>query len=629
MSCHYDVVIVGAGLRGLVAAKIFLELEPQLRLVIFESGASVGGVWAEQNIFPGLKSNNLVGTYEYTDFPMDEKFGVKYPEHIPGEVIAHYFRQYADQNDLMKRIELKTKVISAEKTQEGWNLGLQSLPNRAGYSDVDRHQEIRLPIQRYITCSKLIVATGLTSSPRSLNIEGRNDFEAPVLHYGDFAQQAGRICEDMSIQKVTVYGGGKAAHDIVYLMAMHGKQVNWVIRKSGYGPTYMAPSHVFIGPFRCWLEKLTATRPLTWFSPCVWGDADGFSYLRSCLHGTRVGRWIVNAFWDKLGSDLVAQTHIAEHEETRKLMPHQPPFWYGTNLSILNYGTGFYNLVRRGGIKVLRKDVKNLASQKTVCFTDGTSIRTDAFICSTGWNFKSSIDFQPPEIHADLGIPSTEYSSTQEQRWNYVENRADLEILTRFPKLQEGPKIGDDLLSSSTIDTTPINSAGVKTQGKSLNPWRLWRGIAPPSLPSRDLVFLGNVICLQGALLSEISSIWAFAYLFSKFKAPLRSITKPEVPLQLGLQQEDYPNQEQEKILYDTALFNRFGRWRHPYGYGSRHPDAVFDGLPYLDLLLQDLGLRSWRKGWGWLGEIFGGSYGQADYRGLVQEWKDSQGRRQ
>ena len=83
-----------------------------------------------------------------------------------------------------------------------------------------------------------------------------------------------------------------------------------------------------------------------------------------------------------------------------------------------------------------------------------------------------------------------------------------------------------------------------------------------------------------------------------------------------------------QSTLYETALFNRFGRWRYPMGYGARFPDFVFDGIPYFDLLLSDLGLPSWRKGWGWLGELFVGSYGQADYRGLVSEWIKSQSKR-
>ena len=46
----------------------------------------------------------------------------------------------------------------------------------------------------------------------------------------------------------------------------------------------------------------------------------------------------------------------------------------------------------------------------------------------------------------------------------------------------------------------------------------------------------------------------------------------------------------------------------------------AFDSLPYVDLLLKDLGLSYHRKGgWGWR-ELFV-PYDQGDYRGLVTEW--------
>jgi hypothetical protein len=46
----------------------------------------------------------------------------------------------------------------------------------------------------------------------------------------------------------------------------------------------------------------------------------------------------------------------------------------------------------------------------------------------------------------------------------------------------------------------------------------------------------------------------------------------------------------------------------------------AFDSLPYVDLLLTDLGLSRHRKGgWGWR-ELFV-PYDQSDYRGLVAEW--------
>ena len=164
-----------------------------------------------------------------------------------------------------------------------------------------------------------------------------------------------------------------------------------------------------------------------------------------------------------------------------------------------------------------------------------------------------------------------------------------------------------------------------------VSPWRLWRGIAPPAVTTRDLVFLGFVIQIQGPIRSEISSIWAYAYMYDKLKGPLQSVAKPSTPLHLGQTlstEEQLPAAEKgefDEIMYDTALFNRFGKWRTPWGFGARYPDLAFDSIPYLDLLLRDLGLRSWRKGWGWLGEIFGGGYDQADFRGLVEEWKQNQ----
>ena len=621
----FDVVVIGAGLQGLAAAKTFLDLESALKLIILDSGTSIGGVWSKENIYPGLKSNNVIGTYEYTDFPMNEAFGVAYPEHIPGEVIHQYLYRYAEVHDLIKRVELRTKVVVAAKIQEGWKLELEVLSDHLKPVE-SSGQKISQPLRRQsMRCSKLVVATGLTSAARPIKMNGDNDFEAPIINFGQLALEALHLCKDESIQNVTVYGGGKSSHDIVYLMAKHGKCVNWVIRKSGHGPTYMAPSHIYVGPFKCWLEKLTTTRLITWFSPCVWGDADGFGCVRYLLHRTRLGRWLVDTFWNKLGSDLISQTKIASHKDTRKLIPDQAPFWYGVNLSILNYPTDIYDFVRNGQIIVIRKDVMRLDCQKTVRFDDGTSVQTDALICSSGWKFTPSMNFQPQEIQKDLGIPYTELSKTQVEIWEDLNTRADSEILERFPKFLEGPRTDEEADVSNEVNVPAMNLTEMKNSKERLSPWRLWRGIAPPSLPTKDLVFLGHVQLFQGALQSEISSIWAYAYMFDKLTKPVTSISEPSVPLSLGVQEGKVQRDEQEKILYDTALFNRYGKWRRPYGFGSRHPDLVFEGLPYFDLLLQDLGLRRWRKGWGWLGEVFGGSYGQADYVGLVQEWKTSQ----
>lgn len=618
---HYTVIVVGAGLAGLPAAKTYLQLEPDASLLIIDGNRSVGGVWAKEKIYPGLRLNNLLGTYEYSDFPMHEGFGVKKGEHIPGEVAHEYFRLYAERFDLTRRLLLESKVRSAEKVQQGWRLVVVPAGIKIGAESEDA---------RVITCDKLMIATGLTNSPAPIDILGSKDFNAPIINFGSLAQEAAGLLEDPLIKHVTVYGTGKSAYDTVYLLASSGKQVTWVLRASGHGPTFMAPAYVYLGPFLCWLEMLTTTRFFTWFSPCVWGNADGFGYLRSVLHGTRVGRWIVDKFWKTLCAQTINQAGLNKHKKLKILIPDVEAFWCSARLGILNYPSNIYDYVINGQVEVLRKDVERLEKGKSIKFTDGHGMETDALICSIGWNFAPDIEFLPRSLHSEFGIPSLEYTKSQKEMWIKLNAQADVEICERFPRLTESPRLNDHSLAVE-VNLSPAPKDNSQRKRKEYSPWRLWRGVAPPLVKEKNLVFLGMMHSLQGAIMNEIIALWAYVYMKGDLSRSRGISTKSSLPQQgkqyRALNSVSKENvleaeEEQKMILYETALFNRFNLWRGPYGFGARHPDFVFDAIPLFDLLLQDLGLNSWRKGWGWVGEVFGGAYMVGDYRGLMDEWK-------
>lgn len=206
--------------------------------------------------------------------------------------------------------------------------------------------------------------------------------------------------------------------------------------------------------------------------------------------------------------------------------------------------------------------------------------------------------------------------------WDKLEARADVEVFGRFPKLATAPKMDQESLVEQEKGTLR----------QVFTPWRVWRGMAPPSLPTQDTVFLGVVAQPQGVVRSESSSVGAYAYMNNKL-GPVKCISKPskQVRLEQTVAGDNDIAIKQigtvDDIMYDTALFQRWGKWRTPYGFGVRNPEVVFEGIAYFDMLLQDLGLRSWRKGWGWLGEMFGGVHGQADYNGLMEEWNESRKR--
>ncbi|KAL8795623.1 MAG: hypothetical protein Q9195_001861 [Heterodermia aff. obscurata] len=487
-AARYDVVVIGAGLQGLVVAKTFLQIEPQTNILIVDANETIGGVWAKENIYPGLRSNNLLGTYEYTDFPMHELFGAKKQEHIPGEIIHEYFRQYAQNFDLTPRILLRTKLTTAQRVEDGWKLSITT----AGM----------LPeLHRSIGCSKLIVATGLTSSPVPINIKGQENFDAPVINFAHFRQEAANFLKDSSVEHVAVYGGAKSAYDTVYMLASHGKRVSWVIRASGHGPTYMAPAHVYLGPFRCWLERLATTRLLTFFSPCVWGQLDGFGYLRSLLHETKLGRKIVDIFWQKLTAETLAQTGLKGNDTLKNLIPDKPAFWYANGLSCLNYPKNIHDFVKSGQVTVMRQDVECLEYPKSIKFRDGTALQVDGLICSMGWKHAPGIDFLPHSMHAKLGIPSTTYSKREKEVWDILDRRADVEILSRFPYLRNGPKTDPKAMAVlENLPPMPSEVEAEKIASYAPAPWRLSRGMAPPDQKDRSIVFLGMMLNLQSAI---------------------------------------------------------------------------------------------------------------------------------
>lgn len=181
---------------------------------MLDSSATIGGTWAEHRLYPGLKSNNMLGTYEYPDFPMDtETFGVQPGQHIPGTVIHKYLTAYAQKFDIFDKIRFNHKVEAAEHQEGGgWVLTAK---------DVNTGADVKL------FAKKLVVATGLTSEAFLPHFEGQEQFGAPVFHGKDFLQHADTL---KTAHSVTVFGGTKTAWDLVYQYATKGIEVNWVIR---------------------------------------------------------------------------------------------------------------------------------------------------------------------------------------------------------------------------------------------------------------------------------------------------------------------------------------------------------------------------------------------------------------
>ena len=166
---------------------------------------------------------------------MDDSFGVEAGNPIPGEVMHEYFKQYAQRADILRRIDFETEVLEVSRLEstEGWMV------------------KVRRPSgEQEMQTKKLIVATGVTNDPHRPRIEGADSFGGSIIHSAECGTKSGPIVKDPEIEIVAVLGSGKSAWDSVYLAAMAGKKVEWIIRKSGRGSAYVFPPHARIGPFK-------------------------------------------------------------------------------------------------------------------------------------------------------------------------------------------------------------------------------------------------------------------------------------------------------------------------------------------------------------------------------------------
>lgn len=592
-----DCAVVGAGMFGLAAAKQYLCIHgPDCSLAVFDSQPTLGGTWADHRLYPGLKSNNLLGSLEYPDFPMDTAtFGVKSGQHIPGDVINRYFNAYVDSFGLRRFLRFSTKVISAEHQDDaaegGWILTVDG-PEKGGK----------------VFARRLIIATGLTSEAFLPHFDGQESFGGRIFHGKHFMQNSDTL---KTARSVTIFGGTKFAWDAVYAYMTAGVKVDWVIRSTGHGPCWISPPYVT--PLKRWIEELPNTRLLSWMSPCIFGDADGYSSIRNFLHGTTIGRFLVDVFWKILGNDVLTLNGFDKHPQTAKLKPWTHPMFTGSSFSIMNYDVDFLELVRAGGVDVHIGEIDHLSPGK-VHLSDGTEFDSDVLLANTGWKHVPPIKFLPEGIERELGIPhepDAKAPAGDLANQQTLLEQADLEIFSRFPRLKDQPVWNKNYVPLT--EQKGIDSNDEVTPCKPLTPYMLHHFIVPPSerfLRTRNVAFVGLISNFSTVINAHIQGLWVSAYFNGKLARDPAAVVDDKEAL--------------KKLRYETLLMNRFGKWRYPTDWGSKNPNFIFDAVPYLDLLQRDLGLSPFRKR-GFMAEILS-PYLARDYRGINQEWLDKYG---
>lgn len=273
-----------------------------------------------------------------------------------------------------------------------------------------------------------------------------------------------------------------------------------------------------------------------------------------------------------MGNDVLDQNNYDNHPELQKLKPWHSVFWIGSGLSILNYSTSFFDMIRDGKVRVHIENIERLDAGQVV-FENGETLTADAMICSTGWKKESTIRFAGLN-ETGLGLPI----DAKEQANLSLEY--DSKVLDQFPILENQPVL--------------------RSKPKAAEPLRYYRFMVPSAMiEKRNFAFAGMISSVSTAICANTQGLWITAFFDGKLeRAP----------------------QSQEEITKEIMMHTQWGKWRYPCGYGASLPDFVFEGIPYVDMLLKDVGINNKRKP-SFVQELIS-PYTPKDYDGVLDEYK-------
>jgi cation diffusion facilitator CzcD-associated flavoprotein CzcO len=209
-----DAVIVGAGFAGIYMLHTARKLGLTAR--VFEAGAGPGGTWY-WNRYPGARCDVESMQYSY-QFDADLEQEWEWTERYAAQPeILTYIDHIVDRFDLARDIQLNTRV------------------NAATFDEGNGHWIVETSDGEQYTSEFCILATGCLSSTNLPDFKGKDSFNGPIYHTGEWPHDG----VDFTDLKVGIIGTGSSAVQSIPLIAEQAEQLT-VFQRT---PAFTVPAH--------------------------------------------------------------------------------------------------------------------------------------------------------------------------------------------------------------------------------------------------------------------------------------------------------------------------------------------------------------------------------------------------
>jgi len=210
---HFDIVIIGAGLSGIGAARQLQDSCPGKSFAILEGRDAIGGTW-DLFRYPGIRSDSDMYTMGYDSKPWRNAKAI-----ADGNSILTYVKEAALERGIDRHIYFGHWVKSADwSTADGrWKVTVT---------------QARDGVSVKFTCNFLLACSGYYNYEKGYTpaFEGIADFEGELIHPQAWPERV-----DCDGKRVVIIGSGATAMTLVPAIAQTAAQVTLLQRS----PTYV------------------------------------------------------------------------------------------------------------------------------------------------------------------------------------------------------------------------------------------------------------------------------------------------------------------------------------------------------------------------------------------------------
>lgn len=208
---HFDVLIVGAGLSGIGAARHLQQECPNRSYAILEGRNNLGGTW-DLFRYPGIRSDSDMFTLGYNFRPWEGEKAV-----ADGDSIWQYIRDTAADNNILEHIRYNHWITDAEWSSQDacWTVTANTQSGR-----------------QILTCNFLMMCSGYYRYEHGYtpDFPGRDRFQGTVIHPQHWPEDF-----DYSGKRIVVIGSGATSMTLIPSLTEKAEHVTMLQRS----PTYV------------------------------------------------------------------------------------------------------------------------------------------------------------------------------------------------------------------------------------------------------------------------------------------------------------------------------------------------------------------------------------------------------